>query len=79
MNKLLPIILFASLSACSPAPESQLSSELSNLVEPQSSTVSPEELIRWQQQAADVTISRDKWGIAHIHGKTDAETVCGTL
>jgi acyl-homoserine-lactone acylase len=79
MNKLLTIMLFASLSACSPAPESQLGSESSNLGETQSSTVSPEEVIRWQQQAADVTISRDKWGIAHIHGKTDADTVFGTL
>lgn len=37
------------------------------------------ELQRWQQQAGNVSISRDKWGIAHIYGKTDADTVFGTL
>src|SRR5947209_1666697 len=32
---------------------------------------------RWQQQAARVTIVRDDWGIAHVHGKTDADAVFG--
>jgi acyl-homoserine-lactone acylase len=27
---------------------------------------------RWEQQAHDVTIIRDDWGIAHVYGKTDA-------
>ena len=35
------------------------------------------ELARWQREAADVTITRDDWGIAHIHGKTDADAVFG--
>jgi acyl-homoserine-lactone acylase len=77
MKKLLPIILFASFSACSPTPEPALP-DPGNLVQAQN-TVNQEELTRWQQQAGDVTISRDKWGIAHIHGKTDADTVFGTL
>ena len=29
--------------------------------------------------ASSVTILRDKWGIAHIYGETDADTVFGTL
>ena len=29
--------------------------------------------------ARNVTIVRDDWGIAHIYGKTDADTVFGTL
>src|SRR6202021_2747263 len=34
---------------------------------------------RWQQQAANITIVRDDWGIAHIHGKTDADAVFGMV
>src|SRR5205814_1354789 len=37
------------------------------------------ELARWQREARDVTITRDSWGIPHIHGKTDAEAVFGLL
>ena len=36
-------------------------------------------LARWQAHAANVTIKRDSWGIPHIYGKTDADTVFGTL
>jgi len=35
------------------------------------------ELARWKRQAADITITRDDWGIAHVHGKTDADAVFG--
>src|SRR5437868_61827 len=34
---------------------------------------------RWAQQAQRVTITRDDWGIAHIHGKTDADAVFGLM
>ena len=34
---------------------------------------------RWQQQAGNVRIIRDNWGIAHIYGKSDADTVFGTI
>ncbi len=37
------------------------------------------ELARWTQQAKNITIVRDDWGIAHVHGKTDAEAVFGAL
>ncbi|MEO5814345.1 MAG: acylase [Gemmatimonadaceae bacterium] len=37
------------------------------------------EVARWEKQAARVTITRDDWGIAHIHGKTDADVVFGLL
>src|SRR4051812_46068412 len=37
------------------------------------------ELGRWRQQAANVTITRDDWGIAHVHGKTDADAVFGMM
>jgi acyl-homoserine-lactone acylase len=38
-----------------------------------------EEISRWQQQAKQVTIVRDNWGIPHIYGKTDADAVFGLL
>jgi len=34
---------------------------------------------RWQREARDVTIVRDDWGLAHIHGKTDADAVFGMV
>jgi len=34
---------------------------------------------RWKAQAARVTITRDDWGIAHIHGKSDADAVFGMM
>jgi len=33
----------------------------------------------WEQQARNVTIIRDDWGIPHIHGKTDADAVFGMI
>ncbi len=37
------------------------------------------EITRWQQQAKNITIIRDNWGIPHIYGKTDADAVFGLL
>ncbi|MES2759803.1 MAG: penicillin acylase family protein [Pseudomonadota bacterium] len=37
------------------------------------------ELARWQASAQRVTIMRDKWGIPHVFGKTDADAVFGLL
>jgi acyl-homoserine-lactone acylase len=34
---------------------------------------------RWKRHAAAVTIVRDDWGIAHVYGKTDADTVFGAI
>jgi acyl-homoserine-lactone acylase len=33
----------------------------------------------WKRQAQNVTIVRDDWGIAHVHGKTDADAVFGMI
>ena len=38
-----------------------------------------DEMARWQQEARNVTITRDDWGIAHVHGKTDAVAVFGLI
>ncbi|MGE5142204.1 MAG: penicillin acylase family protein [Acidobacteriota bacterium] len=35
------------------------------------------DVARWQREAANVTIIRDDWGIAHVFGKTDADAVFG--
>jgi acyl-homoserine lactone acylase PvdQ len=40
---------------------------------------SKEEISRWEQQAKQVKIIRDNWGIPHIYGKTDADAVFGLL
>lgn len=37
------------------------------------------ELAEWRQQAQNVTIIRDDWGIAHVYGKTDADAVFGAI
>ena len=37
------------------------------------------ELKRWQATAQRVTILRDKWGIPHVFGKSDADAVFGLL
>jgi acyl-homoserine-lactone acylase len=40
---------------------------------------SPPELARWRTEARHVTITRDDWGIAHVHGHTDADAVFGMI
>jgi acyl-homoserine-lactone acylase len=37
------------------------------------------EYTRLQREAQAVTITRDNWGIPHIHGKTDADAVFGMI
>jgi len=44
-----------------------------------SSLPSAAELAAWQQRAERVTITRDEWGIPHIHGKSDADAVFGLI
>ena len=45
----------------------------------QASAPSAAEQARWQRQAQAVTITRDDWGIAHVHGSTDADAVFGMI
>lgn len=37
------------------------------------------EQARWQRHAQAVTITRDDWGIAHVHGASDADAVFGMI
>src|ERR1700739_3844468 len=40
---------------------------------------SPTDRTRWSAEAKAVTITRDDWGIAHVHGHTDADAVLGMI
>ncbi len=42
-------------------------------------TFTPKEIARWKQEANNVTIIRDNFGVPHIYGKTDADAVFGLL
>jgi acyl-homoserine-lactone acylase len=46
---------------------------------PHASQAQNQELQRWEQQARNVTITRDDWGIAHVYGKSDADAVFGMI
>jgi len=48
-------------------------------VAPPALAADPADLERWQHQASRIVIVRDHWGIAHIHGKSDADAVFGAL
>jgi len=39
----------------------------------------PPDQSRWRAEASQVMITRDDWGIAHVHGKTDADAVFGMI
>ncbi len=68
----LAALLLASCSSESTAPGDAIPTE-------RAAAVDPVELARWEQHASNISISRDKWGIPHIYGKTDADTVFGSL
>lgn len=67
-------LLFLSIGSCSPEDARILESSAL-----ETTIADPVEVARWQQQAANVEILRDKWGIAHIYGKSDADTVFGMI
>ena len=50
-----------------------------SLVATTSPTLAADDMARWKAEAAHVTIVRDDWGIAHVHGRTDAEAVFGMV
>ncbi len=59
----------ASASAAPAAPQASVAS----------STPTAAEQARWRRHAAATTIERDDWGIAHVHGRTDADAVFGMV
>jgi len=46
---------------------------------PAGPSFSAEEIRRYETEAKAVTVIRDDWGVPHIYGKTDAETVFGLM
>ena len=42
-------------------------------------TAHPADSVRWAAHAQAVEIVRDRWGIAHVYGKSDADTVFGAI
>lgn len=45
----------------------------------QAQPASDDDMARWKTEAQAVTIVRDDWGIAHVHGSTDANAVFGMI
>lgn len=43
------------------------------------SAAKADDVLRWKAQAQRVSIARDKWGIPHVTGKSDADAVFGML
>jgi len=68
-----PAVLLTFLAAaCGPAPDGEDAAMEGEMF-------TSEEIARWEERAGSVEILRDRWGIAHIYGETDADTVFGTL
>src|SRR6476620_8205558 len=65
MRKLLLVLAVASISCGGPSTST-------------SAEVNPE-VARLKARADRITITRDDWGIAHVHGKTDADAVFGAV
>jgi acyl-homoserine lactone acylase PvdQ len=61
--KQLILILVLATSACAPPPQA----------------AADKDVAAWEQQAQNVTITRDDLGIAHVKGKTDADAVFGAI
>jgi len=52
---------------------------LTLLTAPVAAQAGPSDMGRWQAEASHVTITRDDWGIAHVHGESDADAVFGAI
>ncbi len=70
-------ILVIALGACSPPNETAAVEQ--NGTVPVQEIFTAEEIARMEATAANVEILRDRWGIPHIYGISDADTVFGTL
>ena len=70
---MLPTILACALGAAVPAFAAPAAASAVQ------QAASSAELARWKKTAARVTIMRDKWGIPHVFGKSDADAVFGLL
>ncbi len=77
---LILLTLLGVLAGCNPSEQQTATPSTSDLAEaPAVAIVNSDELARLEQTASRVTIQRDRWGIPHISGETDADTVFGTV
>ncbi len=74
---LLPLVLCALVAPSHARAQATSSPRPGGSSPGQAAPASAADLARWQREAAAVTIVRDDWGIAHVHGKTDADAVFG--
>lgn len=75
-------VLLSSLLAAAAAPALAVAparAPVSAAPVPATQGYSAADVARWRAAAQRVTIMRDKWGIPHIFGQTDADTVFGML
>ncbi|MBD8531594.1 MULTISPECIES: penicillin acylase family protein [unclassified Massilia] len=78
LSRSVAIALAGLVIAASPALAEQKSAP-ANVTATARTASNATELARWQTTAARVTIMRDKWGIPHVFGKSDADAVFGML
>ncbi|MCY4181628.1 MAG: penicillin acylase family protein [Gammaproteobacteria bacterium] len=71
-RQIFPLLVLLALAACGPAPDGEDAAMEGEMF-------TSEEIARWEARASRVEILRDRWGIAHIYGETDADTVFGAL
>ena len=71
-HRILPAILAATLGAAVPS----MALAAAPLAQ---QAPAKAELARWKKTAERVTIMRDKWGIPHVFGKSDADAVFGLM
>ena len=73
-------VLLSSLLAAAAAPACAVAPARAPVdAAPATQAFSAADVARWKAAAQRVTIMRDKWGIPHIFGQTDADTVFGML
>ncbi len=76
MKKLIAIFILAT-AACSFCPRTATARSKGTGTAAQAAK-NPD-IARWEREAASVDIIRDDWGIAHVHGRTDADAVFGMI
>jgi len=79
MPRSLTPVLLGSLLAAAAAPALAAAPAGAPVDAAPAQAFSAADVARWKAAAHRVTIMRDKWGIPHIFGQTDADTVFGML
>ena len=73
MKKLVFILAIVCAGCADPDAPNKVAPELQSVGAPAG------DVAAWEQRAKGITITRDTWGIAHVHGKTDADAVFGMI